>query len=160
MGVGSDYYDYGPAKPVKGLETVPGSRWWDDPGKFPELQGDTGETNLDDVLGKIENVAHDLDVFSIPICVCAPEAKAVREWWEAKYAKLGNYNVIGAQCTTTVKDSLNQGLNKCFVHKVSGLVKKPITYLKNLKGVRHGCGSNKGKLVRIYHIYKGGQNVH
>lgn len=145
IGVGNDYYDYGPENgvgPISQFTGVPGSQWWAD--KTP------GKVTLNDVKKNIGSLAHGLDAFEVKIAVCKPNADKVRKWWEDKYGDLGKYSIMGGQCTTCVERSLDAG--DLFDQ---GHALKPITFLKKAGQLSHSCGPNQGSKVKIKQINVG-----
>ena len=158
-GFQNDFWDYGPTNG----NNSPGRPWWDKMGGSNDqsLTSITGDVKNDN--GNIAHVSRRSDVFKISICICNADAEKVTKWWQNKYKNLGTWSVMGDQCTTTVRDSLNTSLNASINHNiktkgVAGLfTKSPEQYLLALKNahITHGCGSHRGKEVKFIHLNKG-----
>jgi hypothetical protein len=144
LGIGDDYYDYGPDTSVPGGGNItgrPGDQWWDDD-KF--FKGRTPENiGLSDIVTRMPYLAHNLDVFYIRMSVCKQEAAEIRKWWEHKYSNLGTYRVWQDQCTSCVRQSLE------FAGLTDSNALKPISFLEEIAEETHKCGSVSGQSVEV-----------
>jgi RHS repeat-associated protein len=146
IGIGNDFYDYGPVGAGSNVFGRPGGSYWD---------GYHGE-DLDDILDGIGEIAVDeitgkkLDVIKIEMSVCKDKAKGVKDWWDTKYSDPGTYKVGGDQCTSTVCGSLvdNDLLT-------GGRTLKPINFAERMAKEKHSCGSNSGNAVKVTHTNVG-----
>jgi len=145
IGIGVDFYDYGPDTDQPNGSNVfgrPGDQWWNDESFFPGYGPD--DINLNDILGNLGDLAHGLDVFKIRMSVCSADADKIKQWWENIYANLGSYSVAGDQCTSCVR----QGMDSAGVIDGSSALKS-ISFLKEMAKQTHKCGPNAGKLVEV-----------
>ncbi len=163
LGIGNQFYDYGPGAPIKVLNAftgVPGQPWWDDPafGLWdPDVVDSSDDILLGDILSALPTVlsrepygpeGEPRDVFKIEIAVSPEAARALRDDWEARYHQLGTYRLLGDQCTSTVMKSLH----RAGIHRRPFLTFTPVSFLKSLARANHQCGPHKGQRARIEQI--------
>jgi len=72
----------------------------------------------------------------------------MREYWESLYEDLGTFSLLGRQCTSTAIKSMESG----GLYKRGFWVNGPQDLLKEMKKVKHTCGPNKGKRVKVKQI--------
>jgi len=146
IGIGDDFYDYGPNGPGSNVFGRPGGPYWD---------GNQGN-DLSDIVDRIDEIARDertgkkLDVITVEMAACKGKAQSLKGWWGDKYSNPGTYRVTGDQCTSTVCDSLRD--NDLYD---GGGALKPITFVKMMSKQVHRCGENKERKVKTSHINVG-----
>ena len=146
IGIGNEYYDYGPINGAGLLCGYPGFQWWDRPGNdFPGR--DPADIDLPDIEDMIHNnpKRFDFDILEVQWCMCKDNADKVEQYWKDLYKNIadGNsengpiYSIPGLQCTSSVCQSINRG-------RLLGSL-SPETYLKQVVKKTNECGENKGK---------------
>jgi RHS repeat-associated protein len=153
IGIGDDYYDYGP-DPAVGLDVtttetalkpVPGAAWWDE-----KHGGADDDASLSEIMQAINDgkIAKEQAVLKVEICACEEDAGGVREWWDDRYANMGDYSLAGNHCSSSVAKSINGGMNNCGRQQfIAGA--SPITLVGEMKKLKHTCGANKGSTAKV-----------
>ncbi len=115
VGVGDEYWDYGPQPGeggnVFGSDGIP---WWDSKASLD------GDASLSEVIDFTNSSGKSVSIFSRE--VTPAQAGAVRSHWNKLYSDPGTYHFAGRQCTTAAAASLrNAGIGSFRALKPSSL---------------------------------------
>jgi len=121
IGVGDDYYDFGPNNFVDrnndshpdGGNHMPGSPWLDNPQYWntlgltdvPKSPSDIGIAYIRERI-KNGDYAKGNDTITAELCICKAQSEQIRKWWDELYKNPPQYNVPGLHCSSAVACSL------------------------------------------------------
>lgn len=165
--INDDYYDYGP----QGGEMfyTDGEPWWDSaPVLKDEPDGSVSDINpnkdlnrshMDAILNSNKcrkRMGITSKVVLIDIYITKSENDKIEKWWKDKYDSLGKYSIVpvfGSQCTTTVRQSIEESTNVLkWVN--TGFTQSPDGLMKLLtEDGKHTSGIKKDKKLVITKNY-------
>ena len=150
--IDDDFYDFGP-QPRRPFKSD-GQPWWD------SFYGDLNKQDILDILDDKRNrVSHGIrgKVYLIDICIRKSEFVKLKEWWVDRYANPGTYSIIpliGEQCTTTVRISLEKSTGIFSFFDITGTTQTPKGFVELLTSkAKHTAGENVNKAVAVTKEY-------
>lgn len=158
--VNDDFYDYGP-QPNQGSDFYSKGRPWWDQQSLGTLNPsrDLKRTDIMTILNSTQNrsnVSIKGRVVLIDIFVTKSESAKVEQWWKDKYADPGNYSVYivaGSQCTTTVRQSLEESTS-IFGWSTTRTTQTPKGFMELLtEDGKHTSGTKMGEKLTITNDY-------
>lgn len=142
---GGRYYDIGPTAG----NASPSTQWWDNPANYNGVQDPMVDHVKELVKKKYEaETAAKPDYVRVEMAVCNTEGLNVEQYWQDLYSKIkgGNappFTIPGFHCTSATCESIKLGNH--FDPGTMG----PGKFLKKLLSLKHKCGPNKGKYLKI-----------
>ena len=128
IGIGDDYYDFGPTAGEGGFNR-PGGPYWDQMLGLPE------DIGLQDIVDNLSALAGNMIVVKLEFCACKETAEKARKYWRKLYSEKPTWGLGGKQCTNAVCHSL--GI-------IATGYKSPKAFLKKMKSYKSECGASKG----------------
>jgi len=159
IGVGKEFYDFGPSEPyfpsnssdlynfIINPGEVPGGPFWANENltmvNMPQFAKEVRESEKED--------GYDVVIVVFKISVCKSHAQRIKQYWENLYRKMENetvwYYLYGLHCTSAVLNSYDSSFES------SSSLTTPTILLGLLKDdprFYHTCGENKGKPATMF----------